>query len=318
MLPVLRHHGYVGRFAPSPSGPLHAGSLVAAMASYLDARAHGGRWLLRIEDIDTQRVAPGADTVIINQLRTLGMAWGGDVVWQSRRRALYQQAFDTLAARQLVYGCACTRQEIDAALCQRPARSAAHAATQADLDTRERRYPGTCRQGLPAGRNARAWRFRTPPGVETFSDRWQGLQEQDVEQEVGDFVLKRADGLWAYQLAVVVDDGEQAVTHVVRGDDLLSSTARQRVLQRHLGLEHPAVMHVPVVRDEAGHKLSKQNHAAALDCERPLDALNEAWQRLGFPLSTATDVRSFWDRAIGLWAARFEINAKLVHAPADF
>jgi len=295
MLPVPCHHGYVGRFAPSPSGPLHAGSLVAAMASYLDARAHGGQWLLRIEDIDTQRVVPGADAVIMAQLRALGMTWDGETVWQSKRRALYQQAFDILTAQGLVYGCACTRREINAA----------------DAGLRERRYPGTCRHGLPAGRTARSWRFRTPAGIETFRDRWQGPQRQEVEQEVGDFILKRADGLWAYQLAVVVDDGAQGVTHVVRGADLLSSTARQRLLQRHLGLGHPAVMHVPIVRDAAGHKLSKQNHAAALTCERPVDTLNQAWRQLGFERLIAAGMQGFWDRAIGLWAARFENKAKL-------
>lgn len=214
---------YVGRFAPSPSGPLHAGSLATALASWLDARAQGGRWLLRIEDVDTPRTVAGAADVIMGQLQALGLVWDGDIVWQSRRNAAYQAAFDALAAQGLIYGCGCTRREI--------ADSALRGQTAPGADG-ERPYPGTCRHGLPAGREARAWRLRVPDGVERFEDRWLGPQEQDVAQAVGDFALRRADGLWAYQLAVVVDDAAQGVTDVVRGADLLSSTARQRVLGR--------------------------------------------------------------------------------------
>lgn len=276
-------HAYRGRFAPSPSGPLHNGSLIAAMASFLDARVHHGRWLLRIEDIDTPRVVPGADKTIMHQLRMLDMQWDGDPVWQSQRLPLYQAAFDKLAAQDEVYGCACTRQELP-------------------LDGP---YPGTCSQGLPPGRKARAWRFRVSQGVECFHDRWQGSQQQDVAATSGDFIIKRADGLWAYQLVVVVDDGAQGITHIVRGADLLESTARQRMLAQHLGVNYPTVMHVPLLLDAAGRKLSKQNHAAAMDLTRPLSTLNRAWQALGFEPLSSHDTKTFWETALERWANRY-------------
>lgn len=278
---------YRGRFAPSPSGPLHNGSLLAAMASFLDARVHHGEWLLRIEDIDTPRVVPGADRFIMQQLTALGMQWDGPPVWQSQRLGLYQNAFDALAAQDRVYGCACTRQELPP----------------------EGAYPGTCRHGLPPGRSARAWRLRVPPGIERFQDRWHGPQEQDVAAETGDFIVKRADGLWAYQLVVVVDDGEQGITHIVRGADLLDSTARQRVLARQLGISYPQVMHVPLLRDETGRKLSKQNHAAAMDLSQPMNTLNRAWEALGFEAVDAADPPSFWQAAQRQWAARYGLQA---------
>jgi glutamyl-Q tRNA(Asp) synthetase len=274
---------YRGRFAPSPSGPLHNGSLLAAMASFLDARVHGGDWLLRIEDIDTPRVVPGADRIIMQQLNALGMHWDAPPIWQSQRLALYRSAFDALAAKHQVYGCACTRQELPP----------------------EGAYPGTCSHGLPPGRNARAWRLRVAPGLERFHDRWQGPQEQDVAAVTGDFIIKRADGLWAYQLVVVVDDGEQGITDIVRGADLLDSTARQRVLARQLGIAYPEVMHVPLLRDDAGRKLSKQNHAAAMDISQPVHTLNRAWQALGFDKVGAADVPAFWQAAQGQWARRY-------------
>jgi len=287
---------YVGRFAPSPSGPLHDGSLVAAMASLLDARAHGGRWLLRIEDVDTPRVAAGADRLIMGQLQALGMQWDGEALWQSQRGAAYREALDALQARGRVYPCGCTRREIADSVLQ----------AQGALPDGERPYPGTCRGGLPPGRTARAWRLRVPPGEERFDDRWQGACSQDVERAVGDFVLRRADGLWAYQLAVVVDDGAQGVTDVVRGADLLGSTARQRVLGRMLGLPLPRVMHVPLVCDpRSGLKLSKQNGAPPLDTGRPLDALARAWEALGFEPFPASGLPAFWAEATARWAARF-------------
>src|SRR5690606_1905721 len=278
---------YRGRFAPSPSGPLHNGSLIAAMASFLDARAHHGQWLLRIEDIDTPRVAPGADKTIMHQLRVLGMQWDGEPVWQSQRLDLYQTAFDTLLGMGEVYGCACTRQELPS----------------------EGPYPGTCSQGMPPGRQPRAWRFRVPQGLERFHDRWRGPQQQDVAAETGDFIIKRADGLWAYQMVVVVDDGEQDITHIVRGADLLDSTARQRVLARQLGISYPQVMHVPLLRDETGRKLSKQNHAAAMDLSQPMNTLNRAWEALGFEAVDAADPPSFWQAAQRQWAARYGLQA---------
>lgn len=289
--------GYVGRFAPSPSGPLHAGSLVAALASWLDARAQSGRWLVRIEDVDIPRTVAGADETILAQLRALGLLWDGEIVWQSRRGDLYQQAFNTLAERGLVYGCGCTRREI-----------ADSQAGVIGVDG-ERPYPGTCRNGLAPGRQARAWRVRVPEGIEQFNDRWLGPQTQDVALCVGDFALKRADGLWAYQLAVVVDDAEQGVTDVVRGADLLGSTARQRVLGRLLGLPLPRMMHVPLVVDPAtGLKLSKQNHAQAVDTSRPLAALAQAWQSLGFAPLAVPDVPAFLAEAIARWAVRFSLK----------
>jgi len=288
---------YVGRFAPSPSGPLHAGSLVAALASWLDARAHGGRWLLRIEDVDTPRTVPGAAERIMAQLEALGLSWDGEIMWQSRRGDAYQAAFDSLAARGLIYGCGCTRREI--------ADSALRGQAQPGADG-ERPYPGTCRHGLPAGREARAWRVRLPDGVERFEDRWLGPQEQDVARAVGDMALRRADGLWAYQLAVVVDDAAQGVTDVVRGADLLSSTARQRMLGRLLGLPPVRYLHVPLILDAgSGLKLSKQNGAPPVDTGAPLEALSAAWKALGFAPFQASDRDAFLHEAAARWARRF-------------
>jgi glutamyl-Q tRNA(Asp) synthetase len=278
---------YVGRFAPSPSGPLHDGSLVAALASFLDARAHRGRWLLRIEDIDTPRIMPGAERVIRQQLSSLGMHWDEPPVRQTQRHPLYEAAFARLQAAGLAYGCACTRRELPSGP-----------------------YPGTCRPrpGLCLPRPARAWRFLVPQGVETFTDRWAGPQAQDVAAEVGDFIIRRADGLWAYQLVVVVDDGLQGITDIVRGADLLDSTARQRQLARALGLPCPRTLHVPLVLDEAGRKLSKQNHAPALALDQPLRCLQRAWQALGFAPLAVTHPPEFWPRAISQWARRFGIG----------
>lgn len=290
--------GYVGRFAPSPSGPLHNGSLVAAMASWLDARAHQGRWLLRIEDVDTPRMIPGAAHCIMQQLQTLGMRWDGDVIWQSRREAAYLDALARLRAQGRLYPCACTRREIA---------DAASAAGRL-CDNGERPYLGMCRHGLAPGRSARAWRVRVDPGTVHFTDRWLGPQQQDVETDVGDFVLRRADGLWAYQLAVVVDDGEQGITDIVRGADLLTSTARQVQLAGLLGYPIPRYMHVPLVLDPAtGLKLSKQNHAPALDLTQPLATLMHAWRALGFEPLSVTDVATFWSTATARWAARWHI-----------
>jgi len=287
---------YVGRYAPSPSGPLHAGSLVAALASYLDARAHGGRWLLRIEDIDTPRVAPGAAHLIMQQLQALGMRRDGDVLWQSRRDATYQRAWTRLQEQGLLYPCACTRREIaDSAL---PGGAVAGA----------RPYPGTCRAGLPPGRTPRSWRVRMPTGVVRFTDRWLGAQAQDVARTVGDMIVRRADGVWAYQLAVVVDDADQGVTDVVRGADLLASTARQIRLAHYFNVPVPRYLHVPLVIDTAtGLKLSKQNGAPAIDTTQPLAALAAAWQHLGFAPLAADDLSSFWPQAIAHWARRWRI-----------
>jgi len=256
---------YRGRFAPSPTGPLHAGSLVSALASWLDARAHGGRWLVRIENVDLARCVPGMDRIILQQLADCGLTPDEAPVWQSQRGALYQQALDRLIAQRQAYPCACTRKELeDSALAVDGARV----------------YPGTCRRGL-AGRPARAVRLRTHDAPIGFEDAVQGTIEQRVESTVGDFVLRRADGLWAYQLAVVVDDFDDGVTHVVRGADLLDSTARQIHLQRLLGARAPRYAHVPVAVNAAGEKLSKQTGARPLDLSDPARELARARRFLG-------------------------------------
>ena len=304
--------GYVGRFAPSPTGPLHAGSLVAALASWLDARAHGGQWLVRIEDVDTPRCQSGAAEHILHQLATCGLHPDGPVLWQSSRASTYQAALDALLARGLAYPCACSRKDI----------ALAHAAQG---HARERHtelpYPGTCRSGLH-GRNARAWRFnvhdvwskvaQTPyqcaqaasfliaNNTLHWQDRRLGAQQQDVPASVGDFVLRRADGLWAYQLAVVVDDAAQGITHIVRGEDLADNTPRQMLLQHALGVPTPHYLHTPLVRAADGEKLSKQHGAPAIDLRQPLQALSAAGAVLGLPsLSHHGDIAL--PQALAMW-----------------
>ena len=275
---------YRGRFAPSPTGALHAGSLVAALASWLDARAHGGRWLVRIEDVDTPRCVPGADQTILQQLAACGLVSDEPVLWQSQRHANYQAALNQLKAAGLAYPCGCTRKDIEQAWAAQGVNRERHA---------ELVYPGTCRNGLH-GKPARAWRLDVAavntrcslPTPLPWTDRRLGPQQQDVERDVGDFVLKRADGLWAYQLAVVVDDAAQGITHIVRGADLTDNTARQIVLQHALGLPTPQYLHTPLVCGPNGEKLSKQNGAQALDVLTPaaaLAALRQAAAVLGLP-----------------------------------
>ena len=285
---------YVGRFAPSPTGPLHAGSVAAALASWLDARARRGRWLVRIEDIDPPREQPGAAASILDTLRRLGLRWDGEPTFQSARGAGYAAALDGLAARGLAYPCGCTRREI--------ADSQLHAGAPRERHA-ELRYPGTCRDGLAPGREARAWRLRVPDGVEGFEDRRLGPQAQDVAAEIGDFVLRRADGLWAYQLAVVVDDAEQGVTDVVRGTDLLGSTGRQIVLARALGARPPRWLHVPVVAGPDGDKLSKQNGATPVDASRPLAVLGAALRHLGIEPPPDAPLGTWLAEATARWAA---------------
>ncbi|MGN6390380.1 MAG: tRNA glutamyl-Q(34) synthetase GluQRS [Burkholderiaceae bacterium] len=288
-----RAPGYVGRFAPSPTGPLHRGSLVAAMASFLDARAHSGRWLLRIEDVDRARAVPGAAEHILATLAALGMAWDGDVTRQSERDAVYQAALARLGPH--AYPCGCSRREIaDSRL--------GIAADGAAI------YPGTCRAGL-RGKPARAIRLRVPDADDpaatvAFVDRWQGPVAQNLATETGDFVLRRADGFWAYQLAVVADDADQGVTHVVRGADLLDSTARQIWLQRLLGAPTPAWLHVPAVRNAAGEKLSKQTGATAVDAGCAAEELAWAARFLGLETGWNGSLDAFWRNATAAWARR--------------
>lgn len=291
----MTHSSYIGRFAPSPSGPLHAGSLVAALASYLDAKSHHGQWLVRIEDIDEGRTVAGAADHILETLRRLGMQWDGEVVTQSARKHLYQAACGQLSA--LTYPCACTRKEIVDSQVGTAAGGGAI-------------YPGTCRHGVATGKTIRSLRLRVPETGDdgeyvTFTDRWLGAQDQHLAAEVGDFILKRADGYWAYQIAVVVDDALQGVTHIVRGADLLDSTARQIYLQRCLDYRTPDYLHVPLCTAPTGEKLSKQNGAAPLDLTRPLEELGRAARFLGLAISPVSTVVQFWEQAVAQWAARF-------------
>lgn len=290
---ALSRPGYVGRFAPSPTGPLHAGSLVAALASQLDARAHRGRWLLRIEDLDPPREVPGAAAAIIGTLAAFGFEHDGPIEFQSRRHAHYRHAFEQIQAAGLVYPCACTRREIADSVASQGLGRERH---------REMVYPGTCRNGIADGRAPRAWRLRVGDAVIDWSDRSGRSFHECLADTVGDFVLLRSDGLWAYQLAVVVDDALQGVTDVVRGDDLIGSTSRQILLQRLLGSPTPRYLHLPVVTDARGEKLSKQTGAAALDADRPLPALEAALAHLGLGNTGAQSVAGFWSDATARWA----------------
>lgn len=288
---------YIGRFAPSPTGPLHAGSLVAALASYLDARAHQGRWLIRIEDIDETRTVTGAAEDITHTLAALGMQSDETIFWQSQRKSRYEAAFFEL--KNKVYPCACSRKEITDS---RVSLSSDGAAI----------YPGTCRTGLAEGRSARAWRLRVPNAGDTldeieFNDRWQGPVRESLSASVGDFVLRRADGFWAYQLAVVIDDADQEITHVVRGADLLESTARQIYLQRLLNKKTPDYLHVPVITNDRGEKLSKQTGAQALDTSQPVSTLLAAAKALELDITAEAinSVQTFYDAAVPAWARRF-------------
>jgi glutamyl-Q tRNA(Asp) synthetase len=270
----------IGRFAPSPTGPLHLGSLVAAAGSWLFARRAGGRWLVRMEDIDTPRVVRGSAEEILAALGRYGLEWDGEVVWQSRRLPLYEEALRRLRDEGLIYDCACSRAELEGAV-----------------------YPGTCRPGIAAGRQARAIRFRVPDEVIAFDDAIHGHVEEHVGRDSGDFVVRRADGLFAYQLVVVVDDGEQGVTQVVRGGDLLTSTARQIALQRALGLHAPEYAHLPLVVDADGAKLGKRDGALplpSLDEPRVRETLAVAMRILGMEVAPAPP-REMLDEALRLF-----------------
>jgi glutamyl-Q tRNA(Asp) synthetase len=304
---------YIGRFAPSPTGPLHAGSLVAALASWLDAKAHGGRWLVRIEDVDRARCMAGTDQIILQQLAACALHPDAPPLWQSQRSGQYQQALEQLVAGGLAYPCACSRKDLEDALNRLGQRRARHG---------ELIYPGTCRNGL-TGKVARAWRLRTDvqpehmgqtslpaePTIQIpttsviihWTDRRLGQQQQDVLHEVGDFVLKRADDCFAYQLAVVVDDAAQGISDVVRGADLVDNTARQILLQRALHLTTPRYLHTPLVLGANGEKLSKQNGAQALDTTHPLLALNHAAAALGLSPQVGTLAQ-----ALQVWVAQWQ------------
>ncbi|QKT04650.1 tRNA glutamyl-Q(34) synthetase GluQRS [Ectothiorhodospiraceae bacterium 2226] len=290
---------YCGRFAPSPTGPLHFGSLVTALGSYLRAHRAGGRWLVRMEDLDRPRCVAGAADDILRTLEAYGFEWDGAVLYQGTRDEAYRAALEALARQGAVYGCACSRKDLAG----------------------QRIYPGTCRAGVGAGRTARAVRVRTEGSRVCFHDVYQGRIWHDVEHEAGDFVLRRADGYFAYQLAVVVDDAEQGVTEVVRGADLLGSTPRQIHLQGLLGLATPRFAHLPVVVNAAGEKLSKQTHAPPIERARAAPTLWQALRALGQPVpeELAEDLAEVWAWARASWEdARVPRNLRVDYpAPPD-
>lgn len=292
-----------GRFAPSPTGPLHFGSLVAAVGSFLDARRSGGEWLLRMEDLDRPRCRDGAADDILRTLEAFGFEWDGEVIWQSRRGIAYSAALERLRDAGRVFACACTRRELaDSALAPDGALV----------------YPGTCRDGLPPDRGRRADRLRVGQARIAFDDAVQGRLVQSLAEEVGDFVLLRADGLFAYQLAVVVDDSEQGITRVVRGADLLDSTPRQILLQQLLGLPTPTYAHLPVAIDDTGEKLSKRTRAAPLDPARPILSLLSALHFLGQapPAElTSASLADVWRWAIAHWELARVPRRRLLQAP---
>lgn len=264
MTPQTAHVPYRGRFAPSPTGPLHFGSLVAALGSYLDARHRDGEWLVRIEDIDPPREVAGASDAILRALEAFALQWDGEVLYQSRRSDAYQEALDRLRTRELVFPCTCSRKQLSEHLGGGPLV-----------------YPGTCRYRREPIRGRHSLRVRVPDRNIDFTDRLQGRFAQAMAQEVGDFVVRRADQQFSYQLAVVVDDSAQGITDIVRGSDLLDSTPRQILLQQWLGAATPRYLHLPVATNRSMQKLSKQTHARPLDPRHPAAELFDALLFLG-------------------------------------
>lgn len=294
---------YRGRFAPSPTGPLHFGSLIAAVASFLEARTRNGDWLVRIEDIDPPREIPGAADAILRTLEAFGLHWDETVHYQRHHLKAFTAALTRLTEQGDTYPCACSRSELAATV--------SHHHPQY--------YPGTCREGLPAGRTTQALRVDSRGDPVYFEDRVQGPQYQDLEHDIGDFIVRRADALIAYQLAVVVDDAKQGITQIVRGSDLLDSTPRQLHLQRLLGLPRPDYAHLPLAVDAEGIKLSKQNGAHALDTQHPVIAL---WHALDFLNQAPPDalrrasLTTLWDWAHAHWSlARVARTLSRPHSP---
>ena len=277
---------YRGRFAPSPTGPLHFGSVVAALASYLDARHHQGEWLVRIDDLDILRERPGSAAQILTTLEHFGMHWDQEVVYQSQRVRIYQQALKELRNTGLIYGCNCSRKQI-----------AAIATTGIEGFI----YPGSCRDLSISQTASHSLRLRTNNLDTHFDDRIQGAVTQRIESQVGDFLIRRGDGIFAYQLAVVVDDHEQGVTDIVRGEDLLLSTPRQIYLQQLLKMPRPAYAHLPLVTNADGSKLSKSSDAWPVDTRNPVKTLNQALGFLGLQQVQADSVEEFWPQAIRQW-----------------
>lgn len=280
---------YRGRFAPSPTGPLHFGSLVAAVGSYLDAKFHHGNWLVRIEDVDSLREVPGAASKILHVLERLGMEWDDAVIYQSQRSEAYHEALNALSKQGLIYPCICSRKEI---------------ADSSIIGLSGPIYPGTCLKNPTSIKKAHALRIQTNDDSIQFEDILSGIYSQRLRSDVGDFVLRRGDGIYAYQLAVVVDDAAQNITHVVRGADLLDSTSRQIFLQQLLGYPIPQYMHLPVVTNALGEKLSKQTNAAPVNITNALPQLVDALHFLGQkpPVEILEgDISSFWQWAKQNW-----------------
>ncbi len=281
---------YRGRFAPSPTGPLHFGSLIAAVGSYLQAKTQNGEWLVRMEDLDTPRNVPGAADEILRTLEAFGFEWSGAVIYQSQRDEFYRAALERLATQGATFACACSRKEI---------------ADSSLLGTDGPVYPGTCRAGLAAGRSGRAIRLRVGSAVIEFTDLIQGCIRQNLATEIGDFVLRRADGIIAYQLAVAVDDDDQGITQIIRGADLLASTPRQIFLQQLLGFATPHYGHLPIVTNRAGEKLSKQTLAQAIEVKKATNLLFNALCFLGqnppAELQRSSQ-KPLWDWALGHWS----------------
>lgn len=278
---MMTRQPYVGRFAPSPTGRLHMGSMVAALASWLDARSQGGTWLLRMEDLDPPREVPGAADDILRTLEAFGLTWDGEVVYQSDRHALYSKALESLKREGHAFGCICTRKDL--------------ATTAVDG-----LYPGTCKAGLPEGETPRSWRFDMPKAVQRWEDHGRGPSSV-AGDSMGDFVLKRADGHWAYHLAVVVDDADQGVTHVVRGADLWTSTAAHMALQQAMNLPTPEYVHVPLVKNDLGQKLSKQTHAQPVSPRDAANVLAKACQALGQPIPDVDAPHAMLQEALASW-----------------
>lgn len=294
---------YRGRFAPSPTGPLHFGSLVAAVGSYLDARSRGGEWLVRIEDLDPLREMPGASSIILQTLENFELYWDGSVVYQSQRDDIYADALEQLQTQQQLFLCACSRREV---------------ADSAIAGPEGLIYPGTCRQGIPAGRDPRAVRVKVDTRNLRFTDQLQGTIEQNLSRDIDDFIIKRADGVYAYQLAVVVDDALQGITHVVRGSDLLSSTTRQIYLQELLGYSTPDYLHLPIAVNAAGEKLSKQTYAEPVDVHATRQVANAVLRFLGQPLPDATvdmTLAELWSSAAATWDLQRLPHARTAIAP---
>ena len=278
---MMTRQPYVGRFAPSPTGRLHMGSMVAALASWLDARSQGGTWLLRMEDLDPPREVPGAADDILRTLEAFGLTWDGEVVYQSDRHALYSEALESLKRDGHAFGCICTRKDL--------------ASTAVDG-----LYPGTCKAGLPEGETPRSWRFDMPKAVQRWEDHGRGPSSV-AGDSMGDFVLKRADGHWAYHLAVVVDDADQGVTHVVRGADLWTSTAAHMALQQAMNLHTPEYVHVPLVKNDLGQKLSKQTRAQPVSPRDAANVLTKACQALGQPIPDVDAPHAMLQEALSSW-----------------